>query len=58
MVFQLFVIAKKLKLVEKELKRWNKEVFGDVKVKKYNLMGTIPSFDLKEESGGLTSDKV
>jgi len=42
------VAAKKLKFIEEELKKWGKEVIGDVKVKKYDVMGTISSFDLKE----------
>ena len=52
------VIAKKLKLVQEELKGWKEEVFGDVKVKNYDLMGTSLSFDLEEEYVGLTSDEV
>ena len=42
----------KLRLLKEELKKWNKEVFADIKVQKYNLLGTISSFDLKEESTG------
>lgn len=34
------------------------EAFGDVKVKKYNMLGIISSFDLKEETVSLTSNEV
>jgi len=44
-----FLIAKKLKLF-KEFKKWNKEVFDDVKFQKYNLMGKISSLSSEEES--------
>ena len=44
-----FIIARKLRFL-KELKKWNKEVFVDVKVQRYNLLGTFSSFDLKDES--------
>ena len=33
-----FVVAKKLKVVKAEIKKWNREVFGDIKIRKYNLM--------------------
>jgi len=36
-VYPSFVIAQKLKLVKEELKRWNKEVFGNVKIKNITL---------------------
>jgi len=32
--FASFVLARKLKRVEEELKKWNKKVFGDIKFKK------------------------
>jgi len=41
------VLARKLKLVKEELKKWNKEVFGDIKLRKSNLMGSINEFDMK-----------
>ena len=41
------MLARKLKLVKEELKKWNKEIFGDIKLRKYNLMGSINEFDMK-----------
>ena len=44
-----YVIARKLKGVKVELKKWNKEVFGDFKVRKYNLINSVNALDKKEE---------
>ena len=46
--YACFIIDKELRLL-KELKKWNKELFGDINVKKYNLLGTISSFLVKGE---------
>jgi len=40
------IVSRKPKSV-KESKKWNKEVFSDVKVKKYNLLGIVSSFNSK-----------
>jgi len=56
--YDSFIIIRKLKMVKEELKKWNKELFGDVKIKNCNLQGTISSFDLKDESIGLTLDEI
>jgi len=37
-----------------ELKKWNKDVFGDVKVRKYNLLDSVNALDEKEEFIGLS----
>ena len=56
--FASFVLARKLKLVKEELKKWNKEVFGDIKLRKYNLMGSINELNMKEESESLSSAEI
>jgi len=39
--FASYVVARKLKVVEVELKKGNKDVFGDIKVRKYNLLNSV-----------------
>jgi len=56
--FASFVLASKLKVVKEELKIWNREVFGDVRLKKFSLLGSINALDAKEESVGLSSEDV
>jgi len=52
--FASYVVARKLKVVKVELKTWNKDVFGYIKVRKYNLLNSVNALDKKEESGGLS----
>ena len=47
--FASYVLARKLKVIKERLKEWNKEVFGDIRVRKFNLMGSINAIDEKEE---------
>ena len=54
--FASCVLARKLKVVKEELKKWNKEVFRDVK--EYKLLDSINALDVKEESDGLSSDEI
>jgi len=56
--FASYIVAKKLKYIKEKLKIWNRDVFGDIKLPKHNLLGTINSLDTKEESFGLTSDEI
>jgi len=56
--FASFVIVRKLKFVKEELKKWNKEVFGDIKLRKYKLLYSVNVLDVKEESDGLSSDEI
>jgi len=51
--FASYIVANKLKLVKKKLKKWNKDVFGDIKTQKYNLLGIINSLNVKEETSSL-----
>ena len=52
--FASFIVAKKLQYIKEKLKIWNRKVFGDIKMRKHNLLGSINSLDNKEESCGLT----
>ena len=56
--FASFVVASKLKYLKGKLKVWNRESFGDIKVKKCKLLESINSLDLKEESSGLNSEEL
>ena len=56
--FASFVIARKLKFVKEELKKWNKEVFGDIKLRKYKLLDSINALDVKKGYVGLSSDEI
>ena len=53
-----YVVAKKLKVIKEEIKKWNREVFGDIKVRKYNLMDSINQLDFKEGSSGLSNEEL
>ena len=53
--FASYIVATKLKFVKEKFKKWNKDVFGDIKSQKYNFLGIINSLDVKEETSGLTS---
>jgi len=52
------VVARKVKLVKEEIKKWNEEVFGDVKIRKYNILDSINILDVKEESSGLCNEEL
>lgn len=52
-----FRSGKKLRKLKIALKEWNKEVFGDVRVRKGDLMVKIDHVDRKEETRGL-DDRV
>lgn len=56
--FASLVLARKLKFVKEELKKWNKEVFGDVKLRKYKLLDFVNALDMKEESDALSNDEI
>jgi len=51
-----FVVAWKLKLVKEDDEKWNKEVFGDIKIRKYKLLDSINILDVKEESWSLCNE--
>jgi len=52
-----YVIANKLKYIKVKLKSWNREVFGDIRTKKFDFLSIINALDAKEESDGLLSDE-
>jgi len=56
--FASYIVAKKLEFVQEKLKKWNRDVFGDIKTQKYNLLGIINSLDVKEETSSLTSVEI
>jgi len=39
-------------------KKWNEEVFGDIKIQKYNMMDSVSSLDVKEEAFGLCNGEL
>uniref|UniRef100_A0A2N9HAP6 Reverse transcriptase zinc-binding domain-containing protein n=1 Tax=Fagus sylvatica TaxID=28930 RepID=A0A2N9HAP6_FAGSY len=48
---------KKLKSLKVDLRRWNKETFGDVNVRKHDLQAQIQDFDFLEETRPLTVEE-
>ena len=56
--FASYIVVTKLKFVKEKLKKWNRDVFGDIKTQKYNLLGIINSLDVKEETSGLSSVEI
>jgi len=53
-----FVVAKKLKVIKSVIKKWNREVFGDIKIRKYNLMDSINQLDVKEETSSVSNEEL
>ena len=54
-----FVLACKLKALKWDLKRWNREEFGDLRFNKNRLMAELLELDVKEGLYGLTiEDKL
>ena len=56
--FASFVFARKLKFVKQGLKKWNKEVFRDVMLRKYKMLDSVNALDMNEESSGLYNDEI
>jgi translation initiation factor 2 alpha subunit (eIF-2alpha) len=52
-----FVVAKKIHLLKGDLKRWNKEVLGDLGVKKNRAVVELSRLDVKEEESGLNEER-
>ena len=50
-------IRDRLKYIKVKLKSWNREVFGDMRTKKFDFLSIINALDAKEESDGLSSDE-
>ena len=53
-----YAIANKLKYIKVKLKIWKREVFGDIRTKKFVSRSIINSLDAKEESDGLSRDEL
>ena len=51
------MLARKLKALKEDLKIWNREVFGDVGLKKKGVMDDILRFDEKEFQGVLSNEE-
>ena len=51
------VLAKKLKALKEDLKTWNREVFGDVGLKKKGVMVDLMQFDEKQYQGLLSAEE-
>ena len=49
------MLASKLKALKEDLKVWNRDVFGDVNLKQFQLMAELTHLDEKEECRGLSS---
>ena len=56
--FASYVVANKLKYIKVKLKVWNREVFGDLRTKKFDALSIINSLDMKEDSVGLTTNEL
>jgi hypothetical protein len=52
-----FVLAKKLKALKVDLRRWNREVFGDINHRKDRLLESIQALDRIEESRSLSPEE-
>lgn len=51
-----FLLARKLKFLKKRLQSWKKEDFGNLTLKKYQLLADIQNLDVKEEVGKLEEE--
>ena len=57
MVSPSFVLAQKLKALKEDLKKWNKEEFGDLAFRKKCLLSELMGLDAKEELLGLSIEE-
>jgi hypothetical protein len=53
-----FVLAIKLKALKEDLKQWNKETFGDIRLKLLELMRELRILESKENQGKLTEEDI
>ena len=49
-----FILARKLKALKDDLKKWNKEEFGDLAFRKKNLLSELLGLDAREDLLGLS----
>ena len=52
-----FVLAQKLKALKEDLKKWNKEEFGDLAFRKKCLLTELMGLDAKEDLQGLSNEE-
>ena len=52
-----FVLAQKLKALKEDLKKWNKEEFGDLAFRKKCLLAELLGLDAKEDLRGLSNEE-
>ena len=50
-----FILAQKLKALKADLKKWNREEFGDLALRKKNLLTELMGLDVREELVGLSN---
>ena len=51
-----FILAQKLKALKADLKKWNREEFGDLAFRKKNLLTELMGLDVREEVVGLSDE--
>ena len=51
-----FILAQKLKALKADLKKWNREEFGDLAFRKKNLLTELMDLDAREELLGLSKE--
>ena len=49
-----YILAQKLKALKADLKKWKREVFGDLAFRKKYLLTELLGLDAREESVGLS----
>jgi hypothetical protein len=52
-----YILNQKLKSLKVDLRRWNKEIFGDVNLRKNDLQAQIQDLDLVEETRPLSAEE-
>ena len=55
--FPGFILAQKLKALKEDLKKWNREEFGDLAFRKKNLLIELMGLDAREELLGLSYEE-
>ena len=51
-----FILARKLKALKDDLKKWNKEEFGDLAFSKKSLLSELLGLDAREDLLGLSHE--
>ena len=52
-----FILTQKLKALKADLKKWNREEFGDLAFKKKNMLIELMGLDASEELVGLSNEE-